>query len=157
MSTRREIAVQIRKVKKKRQKTTAMAKLGYPASLKKQWKGKKAQASKATVTHRKGLVHKPQLVRPSMGNVLVKIREDLGLGRKKFAQLTGFSERTISGWEKGSAVTEPGLRKIREMKRLQAGLAEIMDAGFIPEWLKTPNEEFGGATPSEIIERGEID
>ena len=32
-----------------------------------------------------------------------------------------------------------------------------MKPGFIAEWLRTPNDEFAGATPSEIIERGEID
>ena len=32
-----------------------------------------------------------------------------------------------------------------------------MDADFIAPWLATPNDEFDGLKPLEVIERGEID
>ena len=37
------------------------------------------------------------------------IRGRLGVSRKLFSRLTGFSERAIADWEGGKAVSEPGL------------------------------------------------
>jgi DNA-binding transcriptional regulator YiaG len=85
------------------------------------------------------------------------VRHNLGLSRKIFSRLTGFSERAIVGWENGAAISEPGLRRIREMERFQKRLAEVVRPESIPEWLETPNEAFDGLKPLEVIERGEID
>jgi hypothetical protein len=46
---------------------------------------------------------------------------------------------------------------MREMERLRKALAEVMGPEFIAEWLQTPNDEFQGARPLEVIERGETD
>ena len=86
-----------------------------------------------------------------------KLRRKLGLSRRIFARLTGFSERAIAGWETGRTMTEPAARRIREMQRFQERLSETVQAGAIPEWLETPNEAFSGLKPLEVIERGEID
>ena len=89
---------------------------------------------------------------------LVKaVREKMGLPRKIFSRLTGFSERAIADWESGKAVSEPGLRRIREMERFQDRLAEVVSREAIPAWLVEPNSAFGGLKPLEVIERGEID
>jgi DNA-binding transcriptional regulator YiaG len=88
---------------------------------------------------------------------IAKVRQQFGLGRKQFSRLTSFSERAVSGWERGAQVTEPGLRKMRELERLVRALGEVMQADYIPQWLHTPAEEFGGSTPLEVIERGEVD
>jgi hypothetical protein len=89
---------------------------------------------------------------------LVKaVREKMGLPRKIFSRLTGFSERAIADWESGKAISEPGLRRIKEIERLQARLAEVVDPEAIPAWLETPNPAFGDLKPLEVIERGEID
>jgi hypothetical protein len=87
------------------------------------------------------------------------VRAKLRLRRKTFSRLTGFSERAIAGWEsgKGAAISEPGLRRIREIERFQDRLAQVVDAAAIPAWLETPNEAFDGLKPLEVIERGEID
>src|SRR5580704_16943889 len=85
------------------------------------------------------------------------VRRKLGLTRKVFSRLTGFSERAIAGWEGGGKPDEPGLRRIRETERFQARLAEVVRPEEIPQWLETPNEAFGGLKPLEVIERGEID
>jgi transcriptional regulator with XRE-family HTH domain len=85
------------------------------------------------------------------------LRAKLGLPRKTFARLTGFSERAIADWEQGKVVSEPGLRRMREIERLQEHLAEVVRADFIPQWLETPNPAFDGLKPLEIIERGQID
>jgi hypothetical protein len=89
---------------------------------------------------------------------LVKaVREKMRLPRKVFSRLTGFSERAIADWESGKAVSEPGLRRIKEIDRFQERLAEVVKAEAIPEWLEKPNPAFGDLKPLEVIERGEID
>ena len=85
------------------------------------------------------------------------LRAKLHLPRKTFSRLTGFSERAIAEWEKGKAVSEPGLRRMREIERLQERLAEVVQPESIPQWLEAPNPTFEGLKPLEVIERGEID
>jgi transcriptional regulator with XRE-family HTH domain len=85
------------------------------------------------------------------------IRHRLGLSRRLFSRLTGFSERAIANWERGRKPDEPGLRRIREMERFQERLAAVVSPELIPEWLDTPNDAFAGLKPLEVIERGEID
>jgi transcriptional regulator with XRE-family HTH domain len=85
------------------------------------------------------------------------VRKKLGLTRKVFSRLTGYSERAIAHWEGGGKPDEPGLRRIREMERFQERLAEVVDPEAIPAWLDTPNDAFDGLKPLEVIERGEID
>jgi transcriptional regulator with XRE-family HTH domain len=118
----------------------------------------KGQAAEATAAARRqpaGLTPKSKLLPVAANELVARVRQAYGLGRKLFAKMTGFSERAISGWERGATITEPGLRKMREMDHLRQALAEVMQPDFIPEWLTTPNEEFQGATPIEVIERGE--
>jgi hypothetical protein len=85
------------------------------------------------------------------------VRGRLGLSRKLFSRLAGFSERAIADWESGKPVSEPGLRRIRELDRFRERLAEVVAAEAIPAWLDTPNAAFDGLKPLEVIERGEID
>jgi DNA-binding transcriptional regulator YiaG len=86
-----------------------------------------------------------------------EVRRKLGLTRKVFSRLTGYSERAIASWEAGKKPDEPGLRRIRETERFQAKLAEVVRPEDIPHWLDTPNDAFGGLKPLEVIERGEVD
>src|SRR6266849_1827342 len=95
---------------------------------------------------------------PSGAHGLVaELRQKLGLSRKIFARLTGFSERAIANWEAGDKPDEPGMRRIRETERFQAKLAYVVRPEDIPQWLYTPHEAFDGLKPLEVIERGEID
>jgi transcriptional regulator with XRE-family HTH domain len=89
--------------------------------------------------------------------LVAALREKLHLPRKIFSRLTGFSERAIAGWEGGKPISEPGLRKLREIERLRDRLAELVGAEAIPIWLDTPNQAFDGLKPLEVVERGEID
>jgi DNA-binding transcriptional regulator YiaG len=89
--------------------------------------------------------------------LVAEVRQKLGLSRKIFSRLTGFSERAIANWEAGGKPDEPGMRRIRETERFQSKLAEVVRAEEIPEWLDTPNDAFDGLKPLEVIERGEID
>ncbi|HUG89585.1 MAG TPA: antitoxin Xre/MbcA/ParS toxin-binding domain-containing protein [Planctomycetaceae bacterium] len=48
-------------------------------------------------------------------------------------------------------------RKLRETDRLVEALSDVIRGEVIGQWLVRPNEAFGGLTPLEVIERGEID
>src|SRR3974390_2316746 len=84
------------------------------------------------------------------------VRRKLGISRRTFSRLTGFSERAIANWESGGQPDEPGMRRILETERFQARLAEVVEPNAIPQWLDTPNDAFQGLKPLEVIERGEI-
>lgn len=86
-----------------------------------------------------------------------ELREALGLSRKVFSRLTGFSERAIADWEAGKDFSEPTRQRMTEMQRLQQGLARVMKRELIADWLQTPNDAFGSLKPIEVVERGEID
>lgn len=86
-----------------------------------------------------------------------RIRRELGVTRKDFARITGFSERSIASWEGGEDPSSKGLQRLNEVKRLKDALADVMKAEFIAKWLQTPNDAFRGLKPLEVIERGETD
>jgi transcriptional regulator with XRE-family HTH domain len=98
-----------------------------------------------------------QKATPQAMSLVAAVRAKMLLPRRLFARLTGFSERAIADWERGKSITEPGLRRMREMERFQRRLAEVVRPEAIPQWLETPNAAFGGLKPLEVIERGEID
>ncbi len=95
--------------------------------------------------------------KPAPIPLVAALREKMGLPRKTFSRLTGFSERAVADWESGKPISEPALRRIREIERLQERFAEVVSASAIPQWLDTPNSAFGGLKPLEVVERGEID
>ena len=105
---------------------------------------------------RTGKISGSALASPSPLSVSA-VRHRLGLSRKLFSRLAGFSERAIADWESGKPVSEPGLRRVKELDRLRQRLSEVVDEGAIPGWLDSPNEAFGGFKPLEVIERGEVD
>jgi transcriptional regulator with XRE-family HTH domain len=94
---------------------------------------------------------------PASAQLVADVRSGLGVTRELFARLTGFSVRAITGWEAGRPISEPGLRRVKEMERLRAALAEGMREEFIPQWLETPCEGLGNLKPVEVLERGEVD
>ena len=94
---------------------------------------------------------------PGRSSFVADRRQKLGLSRKVFSRLTGFTERAIANWESGGTPDEPGLRRMRETERFQTRLAELVKADAFPAWLDAPNPAFAGLKPLEVIERGEID
>lgn len=93
------------------------------------------------------------------GNVPLarEARQGLGVTRKVFSRLTGFSERSIASWESGRRPSPQSRQRLLEMRRLQEALARIMDRDAIAAWLSSPNPAFDGLKPLEVIERGQID
>lgn len=94
---------------------------------------------------------------PHAPPLVAVLRSKLGLPRKTFSRLTGFSERVIADWEGGKAMSQPGLRRVLEIERLREMLARVVKPEAIAQWLEAPNKAFDGLKPLEVIERGEID
>jgi hypothetical protein len=86
-----------------------------------------------------------------------QVRDGFGVKQPDFARMTGYSVRSVAGWEAGQPVSPSARQKLAEMARLRAGLADVMAPEHIGEWLNSPNDAFGGQTPLQIVERGEID
>ena len=86
-----------------------------------------------------------------------QVRGDLGVSRRLFARLTGYSERAIAAWEAGRELSEASRTRMLETRRLEKALAKVMKPSAIAAWLEQPNRAFRGLKPLEVIERGEVD
>jgi transcriptional regulator with XRE-family HTH domain len=91
------------------------------------------------------------------GNLVSDVRAALGVSRRLFARLTGYSERAIAAWEAGRDLAEASRQRMLETRRLEKALARVIQPGRIAAWLDEPNRAFRGLKPLEVIERGEID
>jgi transcriptional regulator with XRE-family HTH domain len=92
------------------------------------------------------------------GELLSRLRQELGLNRADFARMVGLSERSVATWEGGVDLKESSLRRIVEIGRLYTKLRQsFASPEQLSTWLKTPNNAFGGSQPLQVIERGEID
>ena len=119
--------------------------------------GKKPAAKTAARSVAKSASARAVASQPAAPPPVATLRGRLGLSRKLFSRLAGFSERAIADWEGGKPVSEPGQRRIKELARFRDRLGEVVASDAIPAWLDAPNEAFGGLKPLEVIERGEID
>jgi len=90
-------------------------------------------------------------------NLVADVRGDLGVSRRLFARLTGYSERAIAAWEGGRELSEASRQRMLETRRLEKALARVMKPSAIAGWLEEPNRAFRGLKPLEVIERGEVD
>jgi len=93
----------------------------------------------------------------SAGVSVKAVRERLGLSQEELGRVTGYSIRSIAGWEAGQALSAAARQKLTETDRLGAAVAELMPAGALGDWLRTPNPAFEGQSPIQIMERGESD
>ena len=92
------------------------------------------------------------------GELLSRLRHEMGLNRADFARTVGLSERSVATWESGADLKESSLRTIVEIGRLYVKLSQsFASPEQLATWLKTPNPAFGGSQPLQVIERGEID
>jgi len=86
------------------------------------------------------------------------VRRSLGLTQQEMQRLVGISVRTISDIETGrKSPTRENARRFCEIARLRRELAVIIVPEAVDKWLHTPNDYFDGASPLELIERGEAD
>src|ERR1700722_20991020 len=90
-------------------------------------------------------------LKPSLPLSVNAVRDRFGLSRKMFSRLAGFSERAIADWEAGKPVSEPGLRRIKELDRFRDRLSEIVAADAIPAGLDPPHEALDRPQPRGAI------
>lgn len=90
--------------------------------------------------------------------LLVHLRQEIGLSRADFARLVGLSKRSVATWETGADFKESSLRTIVEVGRLYTKLRQsFASPEQLADCLKTPNQAFAGSQPLQVIECGEID
>ncbi|HLQ43443.1 MAG TPA: hypothetical protein VK137_01835 [Planctomycetaceae bacterium] len=116
----------------------------------------KSMTAKRPMKSRRRLVH--FALQPiSRGVSARELRAQLGLNRRLFSRLTGYSERAVADWEAGKELSDSTRQRLTEIQRLQRALARVMKSEFVGAWLQAPNPAFEGLKPIEIVERGEID
>jgi hypothetical protein len=77
--------------------------------------------------------------------------------RPDLMRMTGYSLRAVDKWAAGQKPGTAARKQLKELVRLFDALSEIMESGYVGEWLKTANDAFDGSTPLQVIERGETD
>jgi len=85
------------------------------------------------------------------------IRQKFGVSQEELARVTGYSTRSIAGWESGQKLSDSARQKLTETERLRTALSQIMPGEHLGEWLRNPNPAFEGQAPLQVIERGESD
>lgn len=96
----------------------------------------KSKAKEKSVAAKKS---RGPVLRPDRLPSVEAVRAGFGLSRKLFARLAGFSERAIADWESGKSLSEPGVRRIKELDRFRDRLSEVIAPEAIPSWLDTPS------------------
>lgn len=100
----------------------------------------------------------PGLSQPQVAGIgVAEMRQNFGVTQDDLSRVTGYSIRSIAGWESGRPISNPARQKFMETKRLFAALAELMPAEAVAEWLREPNDAFDGQPPLHLIELGESD
>lgn len=84
-----------------------------------------------------------------------ELRNTLQISRPLFARLMGCSERTLANWESGRNLPQIFKSRLNELERLYIELSEVLDPKILGYWITTPNEEFDGLKPLELVERGD--
>jgi DNA-binding XRE family transcriptional regulator len=85
-----------------------------------------------------------------------QLREKLGLTLDEFASLLGSSARSVSGWENGQPMSQLAERMFREVRALIDRLSALADPAQLPAWLRQPNPTFGGFSPLQLIQSGQM-
>ena len=98
----------------------------------------------------------PKLPKGSLATV-AEVRAKMGLSQVEYGRVSGYSLRSVAGWEGGKPLSEPARQKLIETDRLRAALSGLLPAGELGEWMRTPNPAFEGQSPIQVIERGEAD
>ncbi len=88
---------------------------------------------------------------------IAKIRQRFGVSQEELGRVTGYSTRSIAGWEKGKAVSDSARQKLYETERLREALSNIIPPDSLAQWLRAPNPAFENQTPIQVMERGESD
>lgn len=87
-----------------------------------------------------------------------EVRTRYGFKQAEMIRLAGVSLRTLTALENlEKEPTQLDLRRIRELEGFFEQLEEVITATEIRNWMTKPNNYFGGATPLQLVERGDVD
>ncbi|MGF1572027.1 MAG: hypothetical protein ACFCU1_03055 [Sumerlaeia bacterium] len=97
-------------------------------------------------------------LKASQVNPFKELRTRYRFKQNEMHRLAGISLRNLSALETNQKQpTEQDQRKLREMEALLEELAEIIQPTEIHRWMTKANPYFKGATPLQLVERGDID
>jgi hypothetical protein len=85
------------------------------------------------------------------------LTKEAGMNYDMLAKALSVSRRSISGWLSGREPERINRVRINEFGRLVAELRSIIKPEKLKAWWNQPDENFGGSTPLQVLERGEID
>jgi hypothetical protein len=88
---------------------------------------------------------------------LASLAKDAGMNYDMLAKALSVSRRSISGWLSGQEPERINRVRINELGRLVAELRTIVKPEKLKSWWSQPVANFGGSTPLQVLERGEID
>lgn len=95
---------------------------------------------------------------PELSSRIRSIRSDLEIRQPAMARVLGISQRKLSELENDARdIRLETRRRLTEIERLHKALLDLVDPSELRGWLERPNPAFEGATPLQLIERGEID
>ena len=74
---------------------------------------------------------------------------------ERYETLTRVTGGSLANWPQGAKPSRASAKRMAEFKMLFSALDTLVYPRSIQFWLKAPNPSFAGATPLQIIERGE--
>ena len=79
----------------------------------------------------------------------------LRAGVDRYETLTRVTGGSLSNWAQGAKPSRATVKRMAEFRMLFTALESLVYPRSINFWLRAPNPSFAGATPLQIIERGE--
>jgi len=120
-------------------------------------KPSKSISVKARLEAKKALQEKRILITRTLPIFVAEMRAEFGLSQTEMSRVTGYSLRSIAGWESGKTLSDSARQKLAETKRLLIALGELIPPGELGAWMRSSNPAFEGQTPIQVIERGQSD
>lgn len=80
-----------------------------------------------------------------------------GMSLDMLARALSVSRRSIGGWLSGEEPSRLNRVRINELQRFVDALCEVVKSEKLGPWWERPASNFGGSTPLQLLERGEID
>jgi hypothetical protein len=92
-----------------------------------------------------------------IGDQLALLVKETGMNYDMLARAMSVSRRSVSLWLAGKEPERINRVRIKEFARLIAELCTIVKPEKLKDWWNKPVSNFGGSTPLQVLERGEMD
>lgn len=91
-------------------------------------------------------------------NPYKELRTRYGFKQAEMQRVIGISLRNLSALETSEKQLSPqDRRRLREIETLLNELSEVIEPSQVHRWMTQPNNYFDGATPLQMIERGDVE